>query len=574
MLSICSQQKIIRRFAGRSSLVGANLCAIRTAKAGFRLLDQLNRRGLLAFAMSLAIAFSVTSPALALSPSSPEVQELVAKGIDYLENKAKETRLGGQCLIALAMMKSDRPESKWVAKAEAACIAASRGGEKFDVYSNGLAIIFLCELSPNKYKDLIKFYMGALKRRQKPHGGWGYDRTHTTGDTSQTQYGSLSYWEAHHAGILVDRESATKLGDWLISTQDPSGGWGYQGELAEGGSRVKQSKITCSMVSAAMGSCLITADLFGLLQEETTTPETESASFVPSGLRLPGQPAIQKKEKLPPLRSADFNKQGLFKAIQDGDDWMKKNYKVDVGRYVCYYLYALERYKSFYELLEGNSPEDPKWYRDGFEFLKENQAADGSWSEGCDRGPDTAFSILFLLRSTQRMLRKNLGEGQMFSGRGAPKKLATAKLSRGQVVVKQTSAAVGDLLSLLDEGKNEQLDALANDPAALMVGKVEDADTRRLAQVARSGEPTARVLAVRALARTGSLNHVPTLIYALTDPDPRVVLQARDGLRFISRRFDGFGLPNDYSDAQRYEVIDKWKEWYQKLQPNAVISLE
>lgn len=525
----------------------------------------------------LLIALTLTSAdqaAFALGPSSPEVQKLVNTGIDYLENKAIETRLGGRCLIALAMLKTDRPDSKWVADAEAACVRVARNKENFDVYSNGLAIIFLCELNPRKYEELIKFYLGALKRRQKPHGGWGYDRTHTTGDTSQTQYASLSYWDAHRNGIGVDRDSAIKMADWLIATQDPSGAWGYQGELAKNGKRVSQTKITCSMVSAAMGSALISADLFGQLQPEKPEKEqAEPVGYVPEGLRLPGQKA-EPKRKIVPMSSSGLDRDGLFKAIQEGDDWMQKNYKVRIGHYENYYLYALERYKSFYELLEGNSSDDPQWYRDGYEYLKETIREDGSWDSGCLPANDTAFSILFLMRSTQRMLRKNIGEGQMFSGRGAPKKLATAKLSRGQVVVKQTSAAVGDLLSMIDEGKNDQLEALANDPTALLVGKVEDADTRRLAQVARSGEPRARLLAVRALARTGDLDHVPTLVYALTDPDKQVVLQSRDGLRFISRRFEGFGLADDFTDSQRYEVIDKWKAWYQKLRPDAVISLE
>ena len=75
-----------------------------------------------------------------------------------------------------------------------------------DVYSNGLAVIFLCELAPHKYAREIEWYLDRLKKRQKDHGGWGYNEL-PTGDTSQTQYGTLSYWEANRRGFSVDGTS-------------------------------------------------------------------------------------------------------------------------------------------------------------------------------------------------------------------------------------------------------------------------------------------------------------------------------------------------------------------------------
>jgi hypothetical protein len=74
------------------------------------------------------------------------------------------------------------------------------------------------------------------------------------------------------------------------------------------------------------------------------------------------------------------------------------------------------------------------------------------------------------------------------------------------------------------------------------------------------------------LGRTGDLDYVPSLLYALTDPDAQVVLEARDGLQFISRNFDGFGPPNDFTEQQRYEALDAWKEWYQSIRPSAVLE--
>jgi hypothetical protein len=62
---------------------------------------------------------------------------------------------------------------------------------------------------------------------------------------------------------------------------------------------------------------------------------------------------------------------------------------------------------------------------------------------------------------------------------------------------------------------------------------------------------------------------VPTLIYALTDPDRDVVLEARDALEFVSRRFNGFGPPDEYTDEQRYNAAEAWKSWYRSIHPGA-----
>jgi hypothetical protein len=69
------------------------------------------------------------------------------------------------------------------------------------------------------------------------------------------------------------------------------------------------------------------------------------------------------------------------------------------------------------------------------------------------------------------------------------------------------------------------------------------------------------------------------LIYALSDPDPATVLEARDGLRRISRKFDGFGPPEYPLDEgkaavedweiKRRTAIEEWKKWYLEVKPDA-----
>ncbi len=85
----------------------------------------------------------------------------------------------------------------------------------------------------------------------------------------------------------------------------------------------------------------------------------------------------------------------------------------------------------------------------------------------------------------------------------------------------------------------------------------------------RTGSPEARLLAVRALARLRNLDYAPSLIFALTDPDKRVVREARDALRSVSRNFEGFGPPDNFDDSQRDEAVQRWKDWYRAVRPDA-----
>ena len=85
-----------------------------------------------------------------------------------------------------------------------------------------------------------------------------------TGDTSMTQYGVLSSWEATQAGFTVPIESIEGVATWLLRTQDPSGGFGYQGNVGNGGGLVQQSDVKLSMTAAGLGSLCICASLLGL----------------------------------------------------------------------------------------------------------------------------------------------------------------------------------------------------------------------------------------------------------------------------------------------------------------------
>ncbi|MCA9261481.1 MAG: HEAT repeat domain-containing protein, partial [Planctomycetales bacterium] len=283
-----------------------------------------------------------------------------------------------------------------------------------------------------------------------------------------------------------------------------------------------------------------------------------------------------KAQAYPTLKSggSGVDRGRLRSAISSGQSWLDANFSVDNhDRYPCYFLYALERYKSFEEFIQGTADPEPQWYQSGYEFLRSRQKADGHWEFTGEWSQDacaTSFAVLFLLRSTQQSIRASLGQGTLVGGRGLPRDLSRVRLSGGKLVVEQKPTEVDKLLDMLGDDDSQALESLIDNPAALRVEDVRPEDARRLQQIVRSGSPEARLLAVRALAKMRSLDYAPTLIYALTDPDRRIVREARDGLRLVSRRFNGFGLEDNFKDdGQRELAIDLWKKWYRTVRPDA-----
>ena len=80
----------------------------------------------------------------------------------------------------------------------------------------------------------------------------------------------------------------------------------------------------------------------------------------------------------------------------------------------------------------------------------------------------------------------------------------------------------------------------------------------------------ARRVAARLLGKSDEMRVVPALIYALTDGDKMVKRLARDGLRFISRKFDGYGMPDDPTGSQTFNGQRKWRQWYLTMFPDHV----
>lgn len=538
-----------------------------------------NRQPSLSLSLKIAILLLAVGYALlmlpgrarAVTPESPEVVAMVDKALKYLETTKDpqlESQLGARCLVALAFHKKGMSQGHPQIQAAIAACRNSLEAERSvsHMYSKGLAVILLSELDAAAHAELIGQYADMIKKHQLESGGFSYIG-YPTGDTSQTQYAALSYWEMLNNGMSPNADSVQRCVNWLMRTQDPSGVWAYQGTDPGTFKLVEQLvKPGVSMAAAGMGSSLILGNTIGLLKPPEQKAEQAAAEELPPALR---RADLKKSKRAPTLPAGNVEGKRLTETVDRGRKWFDKNFKVEVDEYQSYYLYSVERYKSFEEHLSGQIVEEPEWYNRGFEHLKKTQDAEGKWSDSAGEACATAFSALFLMRSTQKSIAAALGEGTLVGGRGLPSDLSKLKLKGGKLVVQSKPTEVDQLLEMLDESNSGSLDDLLSDPAALRVGDVGPDQARRLQQIVRSGPAEGRLMAVRALSKLRSIDYAPTLIFALTDPDKRVVREARDGLRFVSREFDGIGPPDNFEEAQRVQAVEDWKAWYRAVRPDA-----
>jgi hypothetical protein len=318
-------------------------------------------------------------------------------------------------------------------------------------------------------------------------------------------------------------------------------------------------------VAAGLGSLYITADTLGLLQSRK-----KADSSLPPALKRVGE-ALADIEK----RTSTIDSRLVRRAVNDGNHWFSSHYTMESESHTYYYLYAFERYQSFREVAEGRIDKSPGWYNDIYNYLRKKQEPDGSWNDSDGAAVATSFCVLTLLRSTKKTLVRynvHVGQGVLLGGMGLPPKTADLQERDGRIVESPLAGNLDDLLNLLERGNADELQQLSELSSKVTL---ESDVKRRSGQIARlralvsSGPYEARLVAVRALSRIRDLDNVPLLIYALKDPDMRIVHEADRALRFISRKLEGVGLPEEPRPHEAPAAIVAWKTWYQSVRPDA-----
>ncbi len=540
--------------------------------------SQAGRRAAAYWAAALAAALCAPSTCLAATPESPEVKAAISKALTWLA-KQDDDRLGGKCLVGMCFYKAggqlNHPK---IVAAQRACEAgiAKADSPDTDNYSLGLALIYLCEVDPARNRKLAERYLGVVLKRQKSHGGWGYDGN-PDGDISQTQYPVLGMWLAANNGIDVPNTAVEKACAYLLRTQDPSGGWGYQGVDPGRFQRVAQMDVRPSLAAAGLGALYISADMLGVTGKAPAAAADADESALPAALRPVGQEQQQPRRRS--FVTKAFDHAIARRGMADGDAWLKKQNLASQTEWFHYFLYAFERYHSFRELaLDLNEPE-PQWYNDLVAVLLKSQAADGHWAGEDNEVIATSFTTLFLLRSARKTiahLANSASDGVLLGRMGLPPSTTDLRERDGKIVETPFAGSVDELIALISDGDNPALGQLKVAAAPL------DSDvTKRSGQIARlravvtAGSIDSRLIAVRTLGRSRELDSVPILIYALSSEDPqagrdlRLVKAADEALRFISRKFGGVGLPAEPDDAAIRNAVAAWKAWYSSIRPNA-----
>ncbi len=523
-------------------------------------------------------------PAWSYTPDSPKVRTLLKGAISYLEaggmSAGQANMLGGRALVGLALYKyyhrfgdvSQQLPALTAAALDHVTDMAHKPAllSKENIYSLGIAVIFLTEVKASRHTAEISVYVNELQRVQKPHGGWGYTSM-VEGDTSQTQYPVLAMWAAKQSGLKIPTAIMERAGGWVMRTQDPSGGWGYQGRDPGGPTRIPQTEIRPSLVAAGLGSAYVIAHFLGI----TAKGKRPSASKLPPALIK----VVEDQKKGRTRTSIDVGR--LKKTMEDGNTWFRRTGWNLPSEYPFYYLYGLERCQSFRELVEKSSEEEPEWYDSGIDSLAKVQLRTGAFGQSeefsvmaCNKPIATAFAVLFMLRSTRETIEKVAHrDGILRGGYGLPNDASEVRLKGNKIVAPAITGTVEDMISMLEDDEADKIENMLDNPDALSLTNLSGSGTEftaRLRRIVQTGSYKARIVAATTLGKQGDLDNAPILIFALTDGDPRVVRVARDGLRRISRRFDGVGLPDNPNKKQVELAVKQWKDWYRSVRPEAV----
>ena len=217
----------------------------------------------------------------------------------------------------------------------------------------------------------------------------------------------------------------------------------------------------------------------------------------PARLKGPAE-AAKSSVSLPQLHEAELL----------GNTWMSTNFKIDPDKWTCYYLYALERYYSFREAAEGEF--SGKWYHEGARYLLRQQQSDGSWEpeEKLPPAVNTAFAVLFLLRSSKKSIEHAFyyKTGALTGGRGLPADTSRVETRAGRLrsrpAVKSPEALLAALADAGQPGHVPAVQTLRALPHAELEVLLATLG-RRLQKLAAEGPADARLAVLAALRGQG-----------------------------------------------------------------------
>jgi hypothetical protein len=526
-----------------------------------------------------------------------EIQAAIKRAVVSLRGKIAQSGGGEGALMTMALLKSGQSADTPEVKAGIERILRQFEKDEYKpgphhVYEAGVSLMALANADPAKYKRQIEAIARYLIDKQQSGGEWDYP-TPGNGDTSITQYAILGLWEAVRSGVSVPKRVWDKAAGWHITRQLKDGSFTYHPPPPSPDGFTLSSAGTRTMTVAGTASLLVCR--LHLYPGATDPDEVRNARRKSQGKKygilIPAAVDEEETADVEETRVAEVNFKpttrlsAIDKAVGKGRDWLAERFTVAPGEsHDLYYIYGLERYTALAGLKEINGHD---WYAEGAAHLVATQgkavgqfsgmAEAGVWNDGCGPGPATAFGILFLGKATEKMLGRKpirrdpkFGGGLLIGGRGLPANLDSLTLDQGGVKVRKLKGPVDELLAELENAQSREVEAaqaalvetVATDDPEALIGQAD-----RLLKLARDSRIEVRRTVFWALGRSNELRVVPPLIVGLNDPDPACRIEARNALRFISKRIDVREPPDEATPQQRAAAVAYWKKWYLTVRP-------
>lgn len=577
------------------------------------------RRGVNSWTFWLVVSVVVPSvclvdvvPCSAAHPDDPPIKAAIAKGVSFLRTELPKQFGGYNALTVYALLKAKVKPTDPVVAATLTKLAnkMTESGEykarEHHVYEASVDLMALEAADPEKYKSHLAAIVKFLLSEQLPNGSWDYPTKNNMGDTSITQYAMLALWAAQRQGIKVPTDVWNRAADWYVKTQlkgQGGGAFAYHPAASVAGDLDKNP--SHSMTAAGTGSLMV-ARLFlhpnakGLGgPPKKTTPQVRATGGPKFGvlqsidfekLEDENKKSVEKAGlKKPEPEGARLAVGTIDSSVKGGANWLTRNYTVidvkGLQKWPLYYLYALERMCALTEIDKlGNSD----WYLDGSTYLVKAQYSDGSWRGGqpvvgskSGTPEATAFAVLFLTKSTARILNKRLGApdplgaGMQAGGRGLSGDLSLVEEKNGRIDQKKVVLPIDKLLAELETPKLLDVsDAQKALVEAVQVGDREKliGQKDRLKLLARHRDGEIRRTAFWALGRCEDLSVVPLLLEGLAEDDLGVMIEARNALCTLVRKPRGIfvrgrplpanpndSLPDTATADQKKRAITTWQ---------------
>lgn len=560
-----------------------------------------NRLRAFRLAALIATAAGMTSfdRGTACGAENAQIQQALGRAATYLAAEIeKETDEGCRSLAGIAMIKAGVPLTNPALQNLLQVVTGRVKDGQYQatsrhIYQAGVEINLLVDADPEKYRPQIQAILDYLLAQQLPNGGWDYPTGRQgLGDTSVTQYAMLGLWAGARAGLEVPQTTWDKAINWHLERQNSDGGYCYIPGTTEGH---EQGGSSMNMTLGAVGSMLIgarhcfpgqadsLAQLLDIKPEKKENAEGNKFGVL-EAVDLTAAPEAAAEGGAPGPTGTTVDLGRLKEVVEKGVAWISARLRTTKGDdyYSTYFYYSLERMGALADVQQiGNV----RWFDDCANYLIPLQKPEGHWSMSQFGYRDTCFIVLFLARSTGKILKRTipvdpLGGGLLAGGRGNLDATGTAQ--------KKDLGPLDQLLAALENPTNVDLEQVQEQ----IVEKVQIGDRNvligqkdLLARYVKHPNAEVRRTAVWALGRSDDLGLARLLIDALDDVDVSVMIEARNALCWLARKPNGFGeaedptanLPPEATEEQKKaaiaawhsELVRKWGTWYLKNRPYA-----